>query len=250
MEYTFPSEHKWIEPVTEIAESALGKNNQARLRSFLKKVGSTTVTHTIEPLTKESLVWFTPLYSEIITKKDNPKVFDLYQTTLGKDSAHPYYMLTLSENGLPIGGTIFSERKNILSIAYRIYPHDWNQSSSLQANPALYSEYLINQYAWQRGYRAISHGKDRNPYGLNGGIGLAIFKLSVGCSVYLPSTPYEIYTLNLSEITQDIFLMHLPKHGEQITNATLFTSLELLPKYSAVSKYPDRLQVEIIERKV
>ena len=244
---TYPSEHKWTEVVSEEPDSGLGKNNRTRLRSTMSKIGETTIKHSIQPLTSEILDWFIPLYTEKISTKDNPKIFDIYGTTLGKGSEVPYFALVLEEAGVPIGATIFSERKNVLSIAYRIYPNDWT-SCKLQSNPSLYSEYHLNAYAWKRGYKKISHGKDRNPYGLNSHLGLAVFKLSVGCSAYLPTTPYEIKELNLEDIDTDIFVLKYPESGERIAHAVLYISQENAEKYTQLAKYPERLMVETIFR--
>jgi hypothetical protein len=224
-----------------------GKNNLGRLRSTFKNIDASSVVHRIEPLTDEVLDWFTPLYLKTITNKDNPKLFDIRSTTIGKESKYKYYSLTLLEDNIPIGGTIFSERGPILSIAYRIYPNTWKQNN-LQANPSVLAECLLNNHGVEHGFKTLSHGRDRNPYGLNAHIGLAIFKLSMGCSAYLPSTPYEIQTLDLNQVNQDVLLFKMPTEGDQITKGILYATEENLSNYMQVAKYPERLLVEIITR--
>lgn len=241
---TYPSAHKWVELVGAQPDSGLGKNNQARIRSTLKRIPETEISFNIEPLSEETLEWFMPLYTASIAQKHNPKIFDIRGTTIGKSSQYPYFALALYEAGHPIGATIFSERRSLISIAYRIYPLDWSQHK-LQANPSLYSEYLLNEYAWKHGFIKISHGKDRNPYGLNAHIGLGIFKLSVGCTPYLPTTSYEMLTLDLTAIDTDVLIMLPPETGAQITNALLYTKEEHFNRYSQITKYPERLSVEV-----
>jgi len=247
MEIKYASHHKWVRTISNDVSLIFGKNNLARLRSTLKNIDTSDVVHRIEPLTDEVLDWFTPLYLKTITTKDNPKLFDIRSTTIGKVSKYKYYSLTLLEDGTPVGATIFSERGSILSVAYRIYPNNWSQNN-LQANPSVLAEYLLNSHGVEQGFKTLSHGKDRNPYGLNSHIGLAIFKLSVGCSAYLPSTPYEIQTLDLNQVNQDVLLFKMPTEGGQITEGVLYATEENLSNYMQVTKYPERLLVEIITR--
>ncbi len=245
----YPSEHKWIEPITSEAIGGLGKNNRARLRSTLKQIPESNITHSFELLTPEILSWFTPLYETQISEKGNPNIHKIYDNTLGKNSSYRYFALILKEKGNPIGATIFSERKKILSIAYRIYTNNWKHHS-LQASPSLYTEYLINRYAHDKGYSQLSHGKDRNPYGANANIGLALFKLSVGCRIYLPSTAYEVKNLDLAKVEEDILVFEMPLSADdnRITKGYLCVQEETLAKYENVTKYPDQIEIKIITR--
>lgn len=226
----------------------LGKNNRARLRSTLNKIEETSISYAVTSLTAEIIDWFTPLYQATIGQKQNGKVFDIYGSTLGKQSSVPYFALILYEGDTAIGATIFSERKTILSIAYRIYPHRW-QHHKLQANPSLYTEYVIRQHACGQGYHQLTHGKDRNPYGPNSNIGLALFKLSVGCHVFLPSTAHEVHTGTLEDFTEDILVFLQPKEGDtRITKGILYASTEGLEKYDSITKYPDSVNIQTIPR--
>lgn len=248
MHIFYPSEHNWIEPILEDPVSGLGKKNQARVRSSLRKLPDTTVSSTVEPLTQSILDWFTPLYTEQIGQKSNPKIHDLYANTIGKDVPYTYHALIVKENGRPVGATIFSKRTHILSIAYRIYPRDWKQNT-LQASPSLFAEYLINRYAFECGYKKLSHGKDRNPYGINANIGLALFKLSVGCLAYLPTAGYEVRGLDLTTVSEDILVFEMPAEGiKRITKGYLCVSKESLQKYDTVTKYPKQILIEVILR--
>lgn len=247
MKVTYASHHKWTRRILDDLLTPFGKNNTYRLRTTLKNIGDSTITHEFAPLTDETLEWFQPLYQKTISSKNNPKLFDIRSTTIGKVSKYKYYSLTLFEENNPVGATIFSERNSVLSIAYRIYPNSWTKSN-LQANPALYAEYLVNEYGLNGGFKTLSHGRDRNPYGINSHIGLAIFKLSLGCTAQLPKAEYEIKTLDLDDINQDILILKYPTEGEQITEAILYVSEENLPKYIQITKYPERLSVETIIR--
>ncbi len=245
---SYATEHKWVEPILDDPMDGLGKNNRARLRSTLKNIYESGVTHSIELLTPEILAWFVPLYQAQISEKNNPKIHDIASNTIDKKTTYQYFALILKENGEPIGATIFSERKKILSIAYRIYSSNWKYHS-FQASPSLYTEYLINRYAYRRGYRQLSHGKDRNPYGQNASIGLALFKLSVGCSVFLPSADYETKTIDLDSVTEDLLIFEHPQDTEKrITKGYLCVSNESLARYENVTKYPAQIKIEVIIR--
>lgn len=247
MELYYASEHKWMKVINEDPLSELGKNNKARLRSTINALEKTDIEYTVEPLTHDILNWFVPLYEKQIAGKNNPKIHNIAAKTLNKISSYPYYILILKENGIAIGGTIFSKRKRILSIAYRIYPHNWNKNN-LQASPSLFTEYAINSYGFSEGYNLLSHGKDRNPYGKNASIGLALFKLSVGCNAFLP-TNFEAVKLELSTVTEDLLVFEMPKNGEKrITKGYLCVTKESLPKYENVTKYPERILIEILKR--
>jgi len=248
MKLRYATTHKWIETITADPLSELGKNNKSRVRSTVNNLIGSGIEHEIKPLDQSTLDWFVPMYQEKISTKDNPKIFDIYGTTLGKESKYQYFALILYEYGKPIGATIFSERKSLLSIAYRIFPNQW-ESHSFQANPSLYTEYLLNKYGWERGYKKLSHGRDRNPYGLNSHIGLAVFKLSVGCKAFLPSADYVVDEMDLEEINEDILLLVHPEEGEQITKAILYVKEDNFYKYDQVTKYPDRLAVDVIYRR-
>lgn len=248
MQIPYIPEHTWQKTITADPFSSFGKNSRMRLKSSLKQADDAGVTHAIEPLTPEILAWFTPLYNQTIGGKENPKIFDIEATTLGKNGPHPYYALILHERGTAIGATIFSLRKTYLSIAYRIYPNDWTEAR-LQAKPSLYSEYLINRHAHQLGYAKLSHGRDRNPYGPNAQIGLAIFKLSIGCIPMISADPPPEASFDPAAATCDTLIFERPASGRRITQGYLICDEAELDRYRQVMKYPEQVNVDIIPRR-
>jgi len=247
MKIQYLKEHAWYKQVASDPLTLMGKSNQAQLRSTLRHEHLSSISYSIEPLTMEIIEWFTPLYTAEILRRNNPKVSDIYATTLGKESPHPYFALLLYENNERIGATIFSVRAHTLSIAYRMYPHKWNKVT-LQANPSLYTEYIINMHAKEIGLLKLSHGRDRNPYGINSHIGLASFKLSIGCSALIPASSGEVLTFDTEEAYCDTFILEYPHAGRSITKAYLICAEETLDKYNQVSKYPHLLSVQTIIR--
>ena len=174
--------------------------------------------------------------------KRNPNIANVKELTVGNaDSKLAYKTLTLFENGQPIGGCIFSDRTDRFSIAYRMFNSRWSQDERI-AGPALYGEYLLDMYSIENCKDRLTHGQDRNPYGLNSAIGLAIFKLSIGC---YPKIPKErtIEILDTDHLSQDVLVLLPPQSGNQIIEANLYTKKDNIRKYEQLFNYSDRLTV-------
>lgn len=219
-----------------------------KIRTTVPRLEAAGVSYNIEPLTEAFLKSFMPMYEAEIGAKQNAMVHDVRGNTLDNPEAkHPYFCLSLKEDGLFVGGSIFSVRPNSVAFAYRAFSGSWI-SKSLRASPSLVGEYAVAQYACEQGKIYLSHGKDRNPYGLNASIGLATFKLSVGCRPSIRQGAYEIQTIDTNTIKTDCLILEMPKVGEAITKAYLVTSPETEDQYLRVTKYPRLLEVEVIHR--
>lgn len=204
----------------------------------------------INDIDNNFLHWFQPLYEAEIGSKKNPLVFDLKEKILNNQSEHNHYhSLTLTENGEAVGGLIFIMKETELMIAYRVLKHTWIFNKTLPATPSLYTDYILGLYAHKHNLLTFSHGKDRNPHGLNSSIGLAAFKLSVGCSAY-KAKDYEEKQMDTDEIKEDCFVLALPEEGDtnKIEKAYLITSQETELKWNQVTNYPEQLGVEVVYR--
>lgn len=242
MNITYANAHSWIKTITDDLLQNYGSSDKKRIRKALESVTELGITHEIAPANEDFFSWFTPMYEKTIRSRNNPNPRDVYRTTVGKeDTKLTYKALTIKQHGEPVGGAIFSLRKSRISIAYRIFNSTWNQGNKI-ASPALYGEYLLDHYSQQCGFNTLVHGQDRNPYGVNSAIGLATFKLAVGCFPKLPPT-YELQQLNVDDITYDILVLHSPDTGNLITEATLFTKKEYLEKYTQLLSYQERLLI-------
>ena len=241
------SHHVWFKdlPTGDILECS-SKKTRYRLRKTLKEIDKVEVTTDIAPLSDAFFSWFTPIYKENIGKKKNARMHDVYDQTLGnKESKYPYYTLTLNEGGIPTGGTIFSVRDDRVSIAYRTYPNKWS-GMQLSASPSIYTEYLISKHAQELGKEKISHGLDRNPYGPNASIGLAYFKLQIGCYPHLPKN-CELHEFDSNKLREDTLLLVAPKEGGRIREAILFIESGKEEEYAHLLKYPEQLEITIIK---
>ncbi len=247
MQVTYPSHHRWQRSVLSDPLEHLSHRTAGKIRTAIALLPTNNISYTIEPLTEKFLDIFLPLYTTTIEQKDNAIVHDVAENTLGVGASRfPYYALSLHERETFLGGTIFSLRPDRISFAYRIFLPKW-QHADIKISPAYIGEYAAAVFAHEHAVPFISHGRDRNPYGLNADIGLATFKLSAGCKAYVP-TDCEIKTINTTEIKEDCLILEKPKDGTAITKAYLVTSKETEQKYLQVTKYPNQLAVEVLYR--
>lgn len=249
MQITYPGHHRWMRDISAGADIGVSGRIVKLINRSLPQLASQGIVTTVEPLNADFFNEFTPMYVENISSKENALVHDVRAMTLDKERSDlQYFGYSIRENGSYIGGTIFSLRSDRVSYAYRIFQKDWNEAK-LPANPALIAEHMIADFARSQGRNLLSHGKDRNPYGLNSAIGMAIFKLSVGCH---PSNvtdgTYEIHTIDTATLTKDCLILEQPKEGTTITKAYLVTTKETEHKHLQVTKYPEQLTVEVLYR--
>ncbi len=251
MEITYATGHKWSKKVVEDSLSLFGKSEQKKIAETLKKINTSDISYTIQPLDEEFFGWWLPLYEERISTKDNPKIFNVKDKTLGNpDKDKKYFSLTLLEGNIKLGGLIFSVKENTLYFAYRTFAYDW-EKAILRCGPSLYVEYVVAEHAKRLGLKNISHGKDHNPYGLNSSIGLALFKLSVGCLPQLPEENFTVERLDAEKLDKDALVFEYPQESVKcasITKIYLIASLEGQNKWSQLERFSDVLDIEIITR--
>lgn len=249
MEIRYSKFHRWYKPVIENPTELFGTKIQKRVLSSLARIDQTdTISYTIEPLDEDYINWFTPLYEAMLSEKDRAVVYDVYASTIGnEDSKSEYWGLTLFEGDQRIGGTIFGVREEKIMTVYKTYNYSWNQET-LQAGPTIMAEYYLCKYAFEIGKNQISHGKDRNPYGVNAAIGLATFKLSLGyrANILASSEDYVVETANTDSFKQDTLILNFPKDGQEITKATLVTTNETKNKYAQLLSYSELLAIDVV----
>jgi len=250
MKITFAKTHRWHKEVTPDPINLFGKSEQAKLKGTLAKLQGNDITYSIDPLDESFFDWWLPLYQDRIISKSNPKLFDVREKTLGNPNKDKkYFSFTLFEAGERLGGVVFSLSEDTLFFAYRTLAYDWKKAH-LRASPSLLVEYLLSEHAKNAAMKYISHGIDRNPYGVNSSIGLALFKLSTGCRPQMPKT-YEIDTLETDELTTDALVLecpNVPAPYADITKAYLLADDAGIEKWKSLTKFPDILSTEFIRR--
>lgn len=247
MQISYPSHHRWLLDISSGIDTSFTGRVGKRLRLTRPLLAGANIHSHIEPLTEAFFNDFLPLYTSQIQTKDNALIHNIVEKTLNNhDSLFPYYCLSLTEDGVFVGGAIFSVRADRVAYAYRVFFKEWH-TAILKAGPALVGESAVAEFSHEQGLSFISHGMDRNPYGLNANIGLATFKLSIGC---LPSVSqnHQAKSLKTSTLTSDCFILAMPESGTAITQAYLVTLRENEVQYERATKYPNQLQVEVVYR--
>lgn len=235
---------RWIKEIDPQIFPDFGKNNTKKIKTLLETVADSAITHSFELLTREHIAWFEHLYNTNLATKHNPNPFDVYATTLGKEKmVHTYYILILRENGVPVGGTIFTLRPERLSMVYRTYHADW-VAHTYKCTPALYAEFLATEHALAQDKRYLVHGVDSNPYGVHSHVGVAIFKLATGCHAEIKSV-YQITESDLDALPHNSLVLVYPETGKHITDAYLIGTAETALKYEQLFKYPEQLHVTL-----
>ncbi len=239
MNMTIPEKVSWRKYITSDILSDYGKTASKRLLKTIENSAQDDITYTISDLTTELIAWFTPLYTEIISTKNSPVIFDIENTTKNTDEK-TYKMLVITEHGMRIGGLIFSITDMSINIAYKVFANDWEQST-LPAGPSLYADYLITSYAQSLQKEFISHGKDRNIYGKHSSIGLAVFKIALGYKPYLPK---EVSFINFNPLELAVDSLYFEKDTKDdvplvghifVTNVTKST-------WERLESYADRVK--------
>jgi hypothetical protein len=130
----------------------------------------------INKLDKMQLVEFEKIYREHINKKRNPVYIDILNQFTDFTNL---YILKLSLEDVMVGALIFRKNIDNLSAIYKYFPFE--MESKLPISTTYLAEYKFFEHAMDQKCRYIKHGKDKNVYGVNTDIGLARFKLQIGC---------------------------------------------------------------------
>lgn len=248
MKLTIATKQRWHRPVLQSSLDNYRKSKRARLRSTINRIDTLeNIKTVIQPLDKDFVNWFEPLYEKTISIKNNALVKNVTDLTLGNpELEHPMFSLSLVENGKFTGGTIYDLRDDMLVVHFRIYNNKW-ATETLQASPALYTDYILSEEALAQNKTIFSHGQDRNPYGVNASIGLANFKLSVGCVPKLTKEP-EFIQIDTDDISVDALILIPPESGDVITEAKLFCTPESEAKYAQLLSFSDVINFDVIHR--
>ncbi len=239
-----PDKVSWKKAITNNSMVHYNKNTTKRIQKTHANSEAAGITYEMQPITKEILDWFVPVYAEKISQKNSPLVIDLYAKTLEK-TRRQFFILIIFENGIKAGGIIFSETETDVNIAYKIFDDSWT-SSTLPAGPSLYSDYLITEHGFNTGRQFINHGKDRNGYGKTSSIGLAMFKIALGYKPYLPKkflhTIIDVATIDCDSLYFTIQTNTLELQGN------LFTTVDTKEKWVRLDSYKENVNINWIIR--
>ena len=242
----FSNKHRWVKQIHPDILPDFGRSGSQKISQLLNKLEDTDISYCFSPLDESFFAWFTPQYENQVGSKKNFGGHNVIAKTLYKENnLFPHFSLTVLETGKPIGGVIFTMRKNRLSIAFRVFKHTWDKNKKFRCTPSLFAEYLLARHALENNLPNLAHGVDKNPYGINAAIGLAIFKLSTGCHPEICINP-EIKEFDITEYITDTLVFECEEGSKIIKNATLITTSANLPKYEQLLKYDHVLRVKTI----
>jgi hypothetical protein len=192
------------------------------LASFIKSDNFSRIHHKIEFVNDTFLDLFIPFYTKSIEAKKNPYVVDIKKLIELNSAKHEIYCLSIFEDNEFVGGSIFIHRKERITTSVKSYLRKWSTFNN-SVSPTLLAESYFYEHAIEHDYKQVSHGKDRNPYGLNSNINLCATKLQLG---YVPQLPKkgDCKTISIENINEEVLVMLKPTSGNIITNAVLFSN--------------------------
>lgn len=190
---------------------------------------------------------FVPLYEKHIGAKKNGHIYPVRERVHeGQAKGHIYEALSLYQDEVLIGGFIYSIRRDALSACFRAFPHELPLALPLSVSHL--AEHLYFARALELGKHYLRHGKDRNAYGLHSNIGLAEYKLRLGCDPWVSQS--EDTTLlpvpPSCEGTDALFFLHATKDKVPMREALLVSDKsteELLTAFPTLLGSPERCRV-------
>jgi hypothetical protein len=220
----YPKYITWRKEITELTSvyDTFGKKTQARIKkafSILESQDKYTL-RTVE-VDDNFLKEFVPIYRSNMDQKRNTLHIDIAsKINERKALGDTYKSVALFEYDKLIGGLIFNDKKNVVKNAYKTTPRVLD--IKLPINITFLIEFLFTQYAIDTKKR-IMGGQDRNIFGMNAEIGLAMFKVQAG---YYP----VIINIDSNEILDDftwnkkddVLIFEGKEMGGKCDNATLF----------------------------
>lgn len=206
------------------ADHIFGSRTGKKLRKARELLLKSPYIFKVESVTEALLDAFTPLYEENIGTKKNAAIFPVKDRIMKSiRNGENQEMVSLYEHGTFVGGMIYNIKEQNVSVSFKVFPK--TPSIKLPVNLSILAEYMLITRALELGKPTIVHGRDRNAYGQNSNIGLAMYKLQIGSVPYVSATKenpsHDEHTAIFSE---DTLIFLAPKEGDKITRATLYTN--------------------------
>lgn len=273
----YPQHIVWHVDVSSTQDALLcfSKKIAKRIRRGITYLESAGYKFVIEPVDDTYIDLFFPLYKENILQKDNPHVFDV-KTELQKRATEgfPIEAVSLYKGNTYLGGVIYRILDEQLTINYRTFLKEFDVKTPIGAS--MIADYFVYKKAIELHKSTVSHGRDRNLYGLHSGLGLPLFKLHAGAKPKIrPSKDLVFYsrisndfvgnTVTITENTapeaktileqnfhlakEGVLVMLGTTPGEDIKKAILFVKEkndEIMKKYSYLFEN-EHFSTDIIE---
>lgn len=192
---------------------------------------------------------FLPLYEKLISQKERGTVFDVKKVVQeGWEKGRDYGAFALYNKKEELqGALLYSIREESLSSAYRVFPNDF--IVPLPIGLGYVCEFLFFEEAIAQEKSFISHGRDRNGYGRHSNIGLAEYKLRIGCLPFVSTSPQnELLTLDTFSGNDELYFLG-QEPDEQMKQAFLLSAhseISLRQMYPMLFEYQSVIGLEII----
>lgn len=222
-------------------ELMVGVDTAYRIKKTAQKLSDASLGYRflIEDVTSSYLDQFMPLYDSFMAQKEGGTVFDVRnKIAFGQAAGKTYEAISLYENETLLGGLLYSLNDTYLGVAYRVFPHQLKLK--LPISCSYVAEQKLIERARELHKETIVHGRDRNKYGVNSSIGLAEYKIRIGCVPYISASPEnEFHLLADLKPTKDTLVFLGNRAGEEIKDGVLFSIFsreELQKKYGSLLK--------------
>lgn len=271
---TYPQYIKWELSLAKKISSleCFSPEIAKKIPKSLSRLQAAGYTFVFEAVDASYMEKFHTLYVQNISQKENPKIFEVKGKIAEKLSkGETIEALSLYKNNTYLGGSIYRVLDEKFSVIYRTFQKEFE--ISLPVNVGIAADSLVYQKAIDEKKTDITHGRDRNLYGLHSDIGLAQFKLLVGCAPYISNNQQVIFSrekndfegasVKILEGTDPLLLQNIQGSKEcvlmflgsesnaKIEKAILYTrntDPEFLKKHNYLFKNPN-FTTEVVEIK-
>lgn len=192
---------------------------------------------------------FVPVYTEHIGAKKNGFVYPVKERILtGIEKGGVYEAFSLYERDALIGGFIYAVRTKSLSSCFRAFPH--KLPIAVPASISHLGEHMLFARALELEKKFIKHGKDRNAYGLHSNIGLAQYKMRLGCDPWVSKTPENVLleVPALCEGTDALFFLSSELRGRMVEGILVSdqSQEELVSLYPTLLNPDSRCKIHLV----
>lgn len=225
----------------------LGGKLTRRIRKAQQLLAGSAYRFTTEAIDEAYVNHFLPLYQHYMEAKVGGGVAQVQaKLQAACQAGRQYESISLWAGDTLLGSLIYNVRADRLSVAYRVFPRQLGLK--LPISCSYVGEYQLLARAQQLQKPLITHGRDRNVYGQHAAIGLAMYKLSIGCFPVVASSS-ERLVVAASDLASgtDLLIFLLPSADQNITSAVLLCedmSEESTKRYNTLLHHP-ALHVEL-----
>ncbi|MBT3538588.1 hypothetical protein HOF40_03495 [Candidatus Parcubacteria bacterium] len=219
------------------AYELFGKKTAKRIEKSIEKILESDYEIRFEDVDESFIDAFLPIYTDSITQKKG-KLYNVKEKIKKfQDEGVVYRSISLYKENILKGAMIYTIREKNLGISYNIFPNEISVKLPIK-NITFVADYHIYQDAIDRKKEFVSHGKDRNLYGIptHSSIGVANHKLRAASLPHVSnSMKNEILNLDELSIDEDTLIFSGDEKGASIKKALLVSKTseeEMRKRYS------------------